>query len=113
RDVMEKATWVADWGPNGDLAVRRDVGGRTRVEYPFGKTIYETPRGRVTGMRVSPDGERVAFWDPTGRGWHLAVVDRFGKKTTVLEMANRFSSWGYLAWAPSGEIWFDAIEGEH
>src|SRR4029079_16144084 len=47
--------------------------------------------------------------------WHLATIDRSGKKkTTVLEMASRFSSWGYLAWSPSGrEIWFDAIEGDH
>src|SRR6185436_2363537 len=56
---------------------------------------------------------RIAFWDPTGRGWNLATVDRAGHKKILLEMADRYSSWGYLAWGPSGEeIWFDAVEGE-
>ncbi|HEY3202505.1 MAG TPA: serine/threonine-protein kinase [Thermoanaerobaculia bacterium] len=113
RELMENATWVADFAPAGELAVRRDLGSKTRIEYPFGTAIYETAKGRITSLRVSPDGQRVAFWDPNGRGWDLAVVDRAGRKKILLPMAGRFSSWGYLAWGPSGdEIWFDAIEGE-
>ena len=113
RDLLENATWVADWGPDDRLAVRHDVGPKSRIEYPLGTTIYETSRGRITSLRVSPDGQRIAFWDPTGRGWNLAIVDRAGHKKILLEMADRYSSWGYLAWGPSGEeIWFDAVEGE-
>ena len=113
RDLMENATWVADFGPDDRLAVRHDIGGKTRIEYPIGHTIYETGKGRITSLRVSPDGKSIAFWDPTGRGWNLAVVDLTGHKKLLLDMADRYSSWGYMAWSPSGhEIWFDAVEGE-
>ena len=113
RDLMENATWVADFGPDDRLAVRHDVGGRTRIEYPIGTPIYETEKGRITSLRVSPDGKAVAFWDPTGRGWNLAIVDLAGHKKILLDMSDHYSSWGYMAWSPSGrEIWFDAVEGE-
>jgi eukaryotic-like serine/threonine-protein kinase len=113
REMMERSTWVADWGPGGELAVRRDVAAKTLIEYPLGHPIYETAKGRITSLRVSPDGQRIAFWDPTGHGWNLAVVDRAGRKTVLLPMEDQYSSWGYLAWHPSGrEIWFDAIEGD-
>jgi hypothetical protein len=85
RQILEGVEF-ADWAPNGqDLAVVRSVGGRTRLEYPIGKTIYET-RGWIGSPRISRGGDRVAFIDhpnPGDDGGLAAVVDRAGKKVTL------------------------------
>ena len=58
RDVL-----FADWAPDGkDLAVVRLSAGKTVLEFPIGKKLYETD-GFVTYPRVSPQGDRVAFLD--------------------------------------------------
>ena len=42
RDVLENVQ-AADWSPDGtQLAVAREVDGKVRLEYPIGKTLYET-----------------------------------------------------------------------
>ncbi|MFY9549859.1 MAG: protein kinase [Thermoanaerobaculia bacterium] len=110
RQILEGVE-SADWAPNGqDLAVVRNVGGQARLEYPIGKTIYET-RGWISSPRISRDGERVAFIDhpsPGDDGGFPAVVDRAGKKTAL---SPPFGSTQGLAWSPDGsEIWFTAAE---
>ncbi|HEX7251885.1 MAG TPA: hypothetical protein VF376_03315, partial [Thermoanaerobaculia bacterium] len=110
RQILE-AVDFADWAPNGqDLAVVRGIEGRDRLEYPIGKTIYET-RGWIGSPHISRDGDRVAFTDHPGKGddgGFVAVVDRAGKKTTL---TRPFSSAQGLAWSPDGsEIWFTAAE---
>src|SRR5438094_5952050 len=62
-------------------------------------------------MRISPDGNRVAFLDHSvlvdDRG-DVAVVDRNGK-TTVL--SHDWEGEGGLAWSPDGkEVWFTATK---
>ena len=110
RQILEGVE-SADWAPNGqDLAVVRSVGGRTRLEYPIGKTIYET-RGWISSPRVSRGGDRIAFIDhpgPADDGGLAAIVDRAGKKTTL---SPPFGSAQGLAWSPDGrEIWFTAAD---
>ena len=110
RQILEGVE-VADWAPNGqDLAAVRRVDGRSRLEYPIGKTIYET-RGWISSPRVSRDGGRVAFIDhPVAGddGGLVAVVDRAGKK---IPLSPPFGSAQGLAWSPDGsEIWFTAAE---
>ena len=110
RQILE-AVDFADWAPNGqDLALVRGIEGRDRLEYPIGKTIYET-RGWVGSPRISRGGDRIAFIDHPGKGddgGFVAVVDRVGKKTTL---TRAFSSAQGLAWSPDGsEIWFTAAE---
>jgi dipeptidyl aminopeptidase/acylaminoacyl peptidase len=59
---------AADWAPDGQtLAVARDAGERRRLEFPPGKTIYETA-GWIDEVHVSPDGRHVAFVDHPERG---------------------------------------------
>jgi Tol biopolymer transport system component len=113
REILEDVQ-EADWSPDGSrLAVVRWANGGNRVEYPVGKTIYET-RGYVSDLRVSPRGDRVAFMDHAlqwdNRGW-VAVVDAEGNKQTL---AGEFVGQAGLAWSPSGEeVWFTASrEGE-
>jgi serine/threonine protein kinase len=110
RDVAE-GVQEADWAPDGTtLLVVRDVGGKSRIEFPMGKTLYETT-GHVSYARLSPKGDRVAFLDhpfPLDDAGTVAFIDLAGKKTTL---TGKWASEHGLAWSPSGdEIWFTATE---
>ena len=53
----------ADWSPDGtQLAVARFANGKCFVEFPIGKTIYETI-GSITDVRVSPRADAIAFME--------------------------------------------------
>jgi len=110
RDVAE-GIQDADWALDGQgFLVVRDVAGKSRIEFPVGKVLYETP-GHVTYARLSPKADRVAFLDhefPADDAGTVAVIDLSGKKTTL---TSRWASEHGLAWSPSGEeIWFTATE---
>ena len=110
RQILEGVE-AADWAPNGqDLAVVRTVSGQAKLDYPIGKTIYET-RGWIGSPRISRGGDRVAFCDHPAAGddgGFVAFVDRAGKKTSLTPP---FGSIQGLAWSPDGsEIWFTAAE---
>ena len=97
----------ADWAPDGgSLTVIRNVGGRTRLEFPIGKPLYETG-GWVSHPRVSPDGAVVAFVDHPLQGddgGSISVVDATGKKR---DLTKGWYSLQGLAWASKGtEVWF-------
>ncbi len=108
REILEDVQW-ADWGPEGvGLAVVRKVGGKCRVEYPVGTTLFETA-GWLSHVRVSPDGERVAFLHhPTqgDDGGEVVSVDRAGARA-VTHSEGWITAYG-LAWRSAGEIWFTA-----
>ncbi len=110
REIQDDVMW-ADWAPDGQsLAIARMVGAKNRIEYPIGKSLYET-EGWISNMRVSPSGELVAFIDHPAvgdDGGSVAVVDRAGKMKLL---AKDFSTAGGLAWGPGGrEVWFTAAE---
>jgi Tol biopolymer transport system component len=110
REILKEVEW-ADWGPDGkSLAIARSIPKGMRVEYPIGKGLYETSAW-VSHLRVSPDGDRVAFVDhatPNDDGGSIAVVDRAGKRTS---WSQPYASAQGIAWAPDGsEIWFTAAE---
>jgi Tol biopolymer transport system component len=99
----------ADWSPDGkELAVVRIQNGKTQLQYPIGKVLFET-QGWIGTPRISPPGDRIAFLDhPVGGddGGSVAVVDLAGKKTAV---SGVFGSIQGLAWSRDGsEIWFTA-----
>jgi serine/threonine protein kinase len=97
REIAENIMW-ADWSSTGELAVARFREGRMQLEYPLGKSLYETP-GWIVSPRVSPNGDSIAFSEYGA----MKLVDRRGQVRT-------FKSGGFgshLAWAPSGhEVWF-------
>ena len=107
RDVLEDVQW-ADWSPDGaSLAIVRDVNGRSRLEFPIGKVLYETA-GWISHPRVSPKGDAVAFAEHPARGddgGTVSIVDLSGKKTSL---PTSFETVQGLAWSPHGEIWFTA-----
>ena len=108
REVQENVG-SADWSPDGEsLAVAAQTDQGIVLEYPLGKVLYKAP-GWVYDVKVSPDGNLVAFidhpitFDSLG---YVAVVDRQGNRRTL---TGSFSDARGLAWAPSGkEIWFTA-----
>ena len=100
REVLQDVV-SADWSPDGkDLAVLRGVG--ASVEYPIGKVLYQT-QGYLSSIRVSPDGERVAFVEhprlDSSRGI-LTVVDRAGKAQVLAREWLRVQS---ILWSPKGD----------
>jgi Tol biopolymer transport system component len=105
----ELATSVreADWAPDGgEMAILRDVDGKQRLEFPVGHTLYETS-GWVTQLRVSPNGQEVAFLNHPVRpddGGTVDLVDASGTRRTL---SSGWVSLNGLAWTPAGkEIWF-------
>jgi len=112
REILEQVAY-ADWAPDGTPAVVHNVGGRSRLEYPIGKVLYETS-GWISHLRFSPTGDRIAFmlhpsW-PDDRGF-VALVDLAGSAKTI---SQEWEGEDGLAWSPKGdEIWFTATpEGE-
>jgi Tol biopolymer transport system component len=109
RDLLEGIS-AADWSPDGiTLAVLRRTGGEDVIEMPPGRVLARTS-AEFGGIRVSPDGQRIAFTEHPvvgdGRGT-VAVVDSRGNKTTL---TREFSNAVGVAWAPHGEeIWFSAV----
>ena len=112
REILEQVAY-ADWAPDGTPAVVHNVGGRSRLEYPIGKVLYETS-GWISHLRFSPTGDRIAFmlhpsW-PDDRGF-VALVDLAGRAKNI---SQEWEGEDGLAWSPKGdEIWFTATpEGE-
>ena len=108
REILEDVQW-ADWGPDGtSLAVIRRAEGKCRIEYPIGHVLFETA-GWASHLRVSPDGERVAFLH------HPALGDDGGAVVSVERASGRsvthsdgwITLYG-LAWRSASEIWFTA-----
>ncbi|MCX6543897.1 MAG: protein kinase [Acidobacteria bacterium] len=106
RDLAE-AVQFAEWSPDGkQLAVVRFLDGKSRLECPIGRVLYETG-GLIANPRFSPRGDRIAFLDILSVGFFksaVSIVDLSGQRTvlaTSLTMTNG------LAWSPSGEeVWF-------
>ena len=104
----------ADWSSSGDLALVQSSGnsrGQSRIEYPSGHTLYATDNV-ISFLRVSPDGEHVAFVeDQHGRRIPGGVVSTVDRKGTVTPLTDDWDSLRGLAWSPSGgEIWFTAAK---
>lgn len=94
----------ADWAPVGSqLAVVRRVGaGTSRLEYPIGHVLYESP-GFIYHPRVSRDGQRVAFLENRSRvtlGGLVAVVDLSSRRS---ELTAEWPSANGLAWSPRSD----------
>jgi len=110
REVLSDVT-AADWSPDGaELAVVRQVEGKSRLEYPIGTVLAETT-GYLSDVRVSPKGDLIAFMSHPFRGddrGPVVVVDRAG---TVVAQSREY--WGEegLTWSADGrEVLFSASD---
>ena len=108
REIAEDVA-EADWAPDGNsLAVIRGAAGKFRIEYPLGTVRYETPH-TIQYLRLSPAGDRMAFVEPIGDKYDVAVLDKSGKPASIAR------GWEHgvngLAWSPdSREIWITGTD---
>ncbi len=94
---------AADWSPDGSqLAVVHVVGGRHRIEYPIGTLLYESG-GYVSEVRISPDGERVAFLDHPEDGDDRGAVAVVDKKRSLARLTPQYFGIQGLAWTADGK----------
>lgn len=108
REILQGVR-EADWSPDGErLAIIREVDGKDRLEYPIGRVLCESA-GYLSDLRVSPKGDRVAYfehpwrWDDRGS---VNIVDLKGRTTVCAD-----GHWGEegIAWSPDGrEVLFSA-----
>ncbi|HEY3025158.1 MAG TPA: protein kinase [Pyrinomonadaceae bacterium] len=110
REMLENVQ-QADWGPNGStMAVVRIDKGKSQLEYPIGKKLYETD-GYISDPRVSPKGDTIAFLDHPLHGdsrGSVMIVDANGK---TRKLTDEWSGGDGLAWSPAGdEVWFTATK---
>ena len=110
RELMENVV-AADWSPDGkELAISRfdAASNHWKLEYPIGTVRYEA-EDWISHVRISPDGDRIAFLDHPGTGddrGKVAVIDLRGRKK---DLTGDSASVQGLAWAPGGnEIWYTA-----
>jgi serine/threonine protein kinase len=112
RELAEDVEF-ADWSPDSrNLAVVRAANGKTRLEYPIGKILYETD-GWIGTPRFNPRGDTIAFVDHPfandDRG-SIAVVPAAGGAKRLLTVESQSANG--VAWPPDGsEIWFTADRG--
>ncbi len=60
REVLDDAG-AADWSHDGTaLAAVHVVEGKTRLEFPIGKVLYEPPTGNIQWPLISPKGDLIA-----------------------------------------------------
>src|SRR5260370_26443691 len=70
RDLLDKVE-QADWTPDGyPAAMVHVVGGKSRLEYPIGKALYETA-GWINPVRLSPQGHPPPFTTPPPLPAHM------------------------------------------
>jgi serine/threonine protein kinase/Tol biopolymer transport system component len=114
REILEDVR-QADWSPDGsELAIIRAVEGKDRLEFPIGKVLYETA-GYLSDLRVSPRGDRIAFfkhpaqWNDLGS---VIILDRAGKRA-LLSSTDNGGETG-LSWSQTGdEVLFSASADEN
>ena len=110
REVLEGVT-EADWGPDGALAVVKRRENRMELEFPLGTKLHEATS--IWSMRVSPAGDRIAFFEASapsvGSAGELVVMDRSRKRTTLAKASPALG----IAWPPSGnEVWFSGARSD-
>ena len=102
RQVLENVA-EAEWSPDGSqLAVVHNVKGKSLLEYPIGKVLYETG-GWVGHLRISPDGMKIAFLDhpASSDGGSVSIIDAAGGKKR--DLSTGWLSLEGIAWRPDGE----------
>ena len=109
REVME-GVQAADYAPDGaGLAVLRTADGRSRLEFPIGRVLYETASGYLSHPRVSPRGDLVAFLEHPMRGSDAGSVAVVGAGGVPRILSQGWTTVRGLAWSPDGgEVWFTA-----
>ena len=107
--AVSSGVMCSDWSADGkQIGVSRFDGRQSQLEFPIGKPIYKAA-GVVSCIKVSRDGNYIAFVEYPVRGDDAGDIKVTDLKGTVRTLAAGWASAGGLAWSPSGkEIWFTA-----
>ncbi len=102
REVVDDVV-SADWLPGGgEMAAIREDNGKFQVQFPLGKTIYESQTW-LSFLRVSPRGDAVAFAQYTTDSADIGRVMILDKSGKQLARSEEYVSIEGLAWEPSGD----------
>jgi serine/threonine protein kinase/Tol biopolymer transport system component len=100
--VIAERVVSADWAPDAEnLAVARISGRQCVLEYPMGKVLFATS-GWIDSVRVSPDGQWVAFAEhplPGDTIGNVVIVDRAGH---LRRLASGLKAVRGSAWSADG-----------
>ena len=101
----------ADWPHATDtLAVIHVVSGEYRVEYPIGTSLAES-HGYLSDIRVSPDGQRVAYFDHPFAGDDRGTAVIVDRTRRVLARSPEYEALEGLGWSSGGkDILFSAVD---
>ena len=102
REIADNVL-TADWAPDGQsLAIIRQQGEETRVEYPIGSARYRTPHN-IREVRVAPDGRRLAILEQSGGEFEVAIIDKAAPVPIARGWARGATG---IAWTGDGtEVW--------
>jgi eukaryotic-like serine/threonine-protein kinase len=110
REILENVN-DADWSPDGaNLAVSRITGRHNRIEYPIGTLLDQSDGRAPLSLRVSPQGDSLAFfeYDNSVGDFAVTVLDLHRRKRVL---SRGWRAEGGLAWSPRGdEIWFSGTK---
>jgi eukaryotic-like serine/threonine-protein kinase len=105
---VERNVMSADWAPGTDrLAIVHAVDGTNRLEFPIG-TVVLTTSGWLSGVRISPRGDRIAFIEHPVRNDNRGSIKLTDLAGHVQTLSGEWTNVGGIAWHPSGDIWFTA-----
>jgi len=113
RELLEHVM-AGDWTADGNTAaITRRVNGAWQLEFPEGKVLWKS-EWPAFGLRISPDGERVAFcvYDQ-GSSVGIQIINRAGERKYLGAVSGQLSSAenARLFWTPDGrEIWFRSLD---
>jgi DNA-binding winged helix-turn-helix (wHTH) protein len=108
--VVDHGIEYADWGPGGVMCVVRKSARGQAIEYPAGKTVYQTSRS-LGRPRVSPDGLSIGVVEHGLREDDAGYVVLIGRDGKSRRLSEGWASINGLAWSPKGdEIWFAAAK---
>jgi DNA-binding winged helix-turn-helix (wHTH) protein len=106
--AVERNIMSADWSPDGRMAIVRAIDGVNQLEFPAGSLVHKTA-GWISGVRVSPTGDRIAFIEHPVRHDTRGTVRLVDARRTVHSLSDEWASASGIAWHPSrDEIWFTA-----
>lgn len=106
--AVDRNVMSADWSPDGRrLAIVRAIDGTNQLEFPPGTPIHKTS-GWISGVRVSPDGSRLAFIEHPVRHDNQGSV-KLAEAGSVRTLSGPWGNAGGVAWHRGGnEVWFTA-----
>ena len=107
REIAEDVTDADVTADGAKFALVRQTGRYFRLEFPAGTVLYESS-GYLSNPRISPGGDRVAFFEhptfPDDCGFVVVVENGKARRLT-----DEWATLQGLAWTPDGgELWFGA-----